>query len=433
MMRSGVDSRWRVVAVALLVLLLLHQGSAIAAPEWPAHRQAPGSTQGGSVFAWGNLRSVSEPPKYALQDVVAIAAGVLQASALTRDGRVISWGHPRFAGQVPLDAQSSVTHIAASGETSLALRSDGRVVAWTCRASCSSPTYVPDEARSDVISIAAGYNSAFAIRTDGELVAWGMPDAIVNKVTNGTPMPGVPGGGVYGIPLEAKTGVVAVAAGVRHALALTNSGRVVAWGYSDRGQLAVPEGASEGVIAISAGFYHSLALTSQGRVLAWGSNEAGQVTVPAEARAGIKEIAAGDTFSMALTEDGRVITWGGRDYPGPGEAPASVRSGVTKIAAGDVYGLAIKAGQTVTTPGPVVNLKARSAKGSLRITWLPPTDMGGANDLTYQYQVGRQAWKSISATSVTVRGPRGVKITVKVRVVNTAGFGPSVGVSGVPR
>jgi hypothetical protein len=34
---------------------------------------------------------------------------------------------------------------------------------------------------------------------------------------------------------------------------------------------------------------------------------------------------------------------------------------------------------------------------------------------------------------VTIRGKRGIRITVKVRAVNTAGFGPSVSVNGVPK
>jgi hypothetical protein len=87
----------------------------------------------------------------------------------------------------------------------------------------------------------------------------------------------------------------------------------------------------------------------------------------------------------------------------------------------------------ITKPGAVTNPKATAAKGSIRFAWSPPSDMGGATSVTYQYQVGKQAWKSTSATSVTVKGKRGVRITVKVRAVNEAGFGPSVRVGGAPR
>lgn len=87
----------------------------------------------------------------------------------------------------------------------------------------------------------------------------------------------------------------------------------------------------------------------------------------------------------------------------------------------------------ITAPSAVSNLKAAPAKGSLRLTWSPPSNMGGASSVTYQYQVGKAPWKSSSATSVTVKGKKGVRITVKVRAVNPAGPGPSVSVSGVPR
>ena len=59
-----------------------------------------------------------------------------------------------------------------------------------------------------------------------------------------------------------------------HSLALKD-GRVLAWGRNDCGQTSVPVEAQSGVTAIAAGGYHSLAL-KDGRVLAWGSNDSGQ-------------------------------------------------------------------------------------------------------------------------------------------------------------
>ena len=62
--------------------------------------------------------------------------------------------------------------------------------------------------------------------------------------------------------------MTAIAAGVNHSLALTKSGRVIAWGCgndygminSNFGQCGVPASATHGVSAISAGYAHSLAL-----------------------------------------------------------------------------------------------------------------------------------------------------------------------------
>ena len=63
--------------------------------------------------------------------------------------------------------------------------------------------------------------------------------------------------------------MTAIAAGFAHSLALLKDGRVVAWGCddsehsNDAGQCRVPASARNGVIAIAAGDRHSLALKSR--------------------------------------------------------------------------------------------------------------------------------------------------------------------------
>ena len=73
-------------------------------------------------------------------------------------------------------------------------------------------------------------------------------------------------------------------------------------------QSSVPAGLS-GVIAIAAGYQHSLALKSDGTVVAWGSNSSGQATVPA-GLTGVTSIVAGDWNNIAITSDGSVVVWG---------------------------------------------------------------------------------------------------------------------------
>jgi hypothetical protein len=94
------------------------------------------------------------------------------------------------------------------------------------------------------------------------------------------------------------TGVIAIAAGAEHSLALRLDGTVVAWGHNGTALSMVPPDLA-GVIAIAAGDYHSLALKLDGTVVAWGGNYFGQSTVPASLN-GVIAIAAGDSHSLAL-------------------------------------------------------------------------------------------------------------------------------------
>ncbi|WP_086662375.1 PKD domain-containing protein [Lentzea kentuckyensis] len=158
--------------------------------------------------------------------------------------------------------------------------------------------------------------------------------------------------GVLGIPAAATSGVIAVAAGGSHALALKADGSVIAWGESSSGQLQVPPEASSGVVAIDAGFVHSLALKADGTVITWGGKDiAGLDVVPPAAQRDVIAIDAGHDFSMALKKDGSVVTWGGST--GQVEVPAAARSGVIAIRGGMIHCAALKADGSVIvwTPG----------------------------------------------------------------------------------
>ena len=93
----------------------------------------------------------------------------------------------------------------------------------------------------------------------------------------------------------------------------------------------------------------------------------------------------------------------------------------------------LSAGPSTSRPGPVRDLTARPLKGGLRLSWLPPRNLGGTTTVTYEYRLANQGWKTTSSTSVTVKSPSGVRATVSVRAVNFAGPGPAVSTSAVPR
>jgi alpha-tubulin suppressor-like RCC1 family protein len=137
------------------------------------------------------------------------------------------------------------------------------------------------------------------------------------------------------------SGVVAVAAGASHSLALKSDGTLWAFGSNQYGQIAQPSGVTQKttpyqvtgfpagtvIVAIAAGDYHSLALAENGKVYGFGLNSYGrlgtgnttnafspvQMLVPAGARV----IAAGGQHSLVGLRDG-TSTPAGRTSPGSG-------------------------------------------------------------------------------------------------------------------
>jgi alpha-tubulin suppressor-like RCC1 family protein len=130
--------------------------------------------------------------------------------------------------------------------------------------------------------------------------------------------------------------VIAVAAGSRHNLALTQTGKVIAWGDNSHGQCTVPTHVTD-IIAIAGGSQHSLALSKYGVIYAWGSNVDGQCTLPAGLKTATHIYAAGDV-SAALC-DGTPLLWG-RINDGPCDIPA-LCTDVTTMAVGRVHTLAL--------------------------------------------------------------------------------------------
>ncbi|NXI51031.1 SRGEF factor, partial [Chloroceryle aenea] len=150
-----------------------------------------------------------------------------------------------------------------------------------------------------------------------------------------------------------KEKVVNVAAGLRHALAATESGSVLQWGT---GMVSWARRASQGralplfltakepcevtglgdvkVKAVAASSYHSVSLTDEGHLYVWGSNKHGQLmskeiflVEPKKLEPQfflhekIGAVWSGWTHLVAQTETGKVFTWGRADYGQLGRHP----------------------------------------------------------------------------------------------------------------
>ncbi|MEN6349224.1 MAG: immunoglobulin-like domain-containing protein [Syntrophomonas sp.] len=314
----------------------------------------------GSVWAWGlndtgqlgdgtTTNQFIPVQVHNLQDIKAVSAGDYHSAALTGTGTVWVWGDN---GSGQLGDGSETDH--------------------------NTPVQVPG--LTGVTAIAAGGRHNLGLTGSGRIKAWG--HSYYGQVGNGETITncGTP------VELSSLAGIVAVAAGANHSLAIMGSdGSVWAWGCNDRGQLGDGTNTSHstptkvpglsGITAISATFRgdHSLAVAGDGSVWAWGANDYGQLgdgtktdrNTPVKVLGldGVKIVAviAGHRHSLALASDGTVWGWGNNfdGQVGDGVATAAETNvntsaskvvgltGATAIAVGGFHSLALKNDGTV--------------------------------------------------------------------------------------
>ena len=274
-----------------------------------------------------------------------------QAQAVT-GGALLAWGDGAngqlgngtvtdrlLPGAVKLPATTKITQVRAGCFHTVALTSTGKVLAWGLNnlgqlgngttTNSTTPVKVTLPAGVKVTEVRAGCFHSMALTSTGQVLAWGgnQDGQLGNGTTanSGIPLP---------VSLPDGTTVKAIAAGEAHSLALTSTGRVLAWGFNATGDLgdgtttdrhspvpvALPTGVT--VTGIAAGQFHSLAVTSTGGALAWGFNNQGElgngtmqpsdVPVPVALPAGttVKAIIAGCEHSLAITGAGHLVAWG---------------------------------------------------------------------------------------------------------------------------
>ncbi len=264
-----------------------------APPAHPALRARP-ATPGGSAGAreHGVEATVTTAPALPSQALYGWGSNDWGQLALGSSGNGSPTGIPD-PSQVAAPATVAFRTIAAGGAFTLGMTVAGTVYAWGSNATGALGTGSPDDAASPqpvpvpggpVAAIAAGSSHALALTASGQVYAWGAN--VFGQLGDGADTDAaVP------VPLAAPPGAVftAIAAGGDHSLALSSTGQVYAWGFNGSGQLgdgsevssdvpvSVPAPPGTSFTAVAAGTGHSLALSSTGQVYAWGFNGSGQL------------------------------------------------------------------------------------------------------------------------------------------------------------
>jgi alpha-tubulin suppressor-like RCC1 family protein len=381
----------------------------------------------GTVWAWGHngvgqlgdgtTNNRSTPRLVGnLIGAVAIAAGTSHSAALRDNGQALAWGSnwqgqlgggTRSGGFSPspapialadplLAAPSPLPGLSAGDSHTLAVDYWGGAYGWGgnefgqvgdgTTAVKTIPAAISRLAQTSR-QVAAGDVHSLALLADGTVSAWGFNgygQLGDNSTTLSlTPVPTTTTSVSTTIPPVTTTiplsGVIAIAAGLNHSLALKSDGSLLAWGQNAAGQLgsnslidakqatALATLAGRPITAITAGPNHSLALRHDGAVYAWGANESGQLgdgktknlllpTPVTTLTRNIVALAAGAKHSLALRNDGTVWAWGANNAGQLGDASTVARlvpvqvsglTGVTAIAASGEHSLALRNDGTV--------------------------------------------------------------------------------------
>jgi alpha-tubulin suppressor-like RCC1 family protein len=251
---------------------------------------------------------------------------------------------------------------------------------------------------SPVVALSAKDLNIVALRADGTVTAWSentygtmghAPDTAGDVCAEFADCYNITPAAIPGL-----TGVVAVAAGTYHTIALKADGTVWAWGRSQYGALGY-DGSISGdptydnglwadtynatpqvvagitdVVAIAAGYDYNLALKDDGTVWSWGANMLGQLgngtttqqnsPVQVSTLSGIIAVAAGSLSSFAIKSDGTLWAWGdnGSGQLGIGSfansfTPVQITalSGIVAVKAGPAFSIALKSDGTVWSWG----------------------------------------------------------------------------------
>lgn len=328
------------------------------------------------------LRRLAPVPVSGLTNVQGMAGGLAFSMAVKTDGTVWSWGDNlsgnlgdgtyvsrNSPGQIP--GISNGLAVAAGWVHGVLLKTDGTVWTWgsnwagqlgdgTIYTLRNSPVQVVG--LTGAVAISSGSMHTLALKSDGTVWGWGRN--LFGQLGDGTSM----NNRLSPVQVSGLNGVVSIAAGDSHSVAVKSDGTVWIWGLLPDGMAVTPVQVSDlaGITAVAAGDYHTLALKNNGTVWSWGTNVNGQLgdgtrisrSTPVQVVGVANAVAVFGSMQRTsiLKSDGVVVAWGANDRGHFGDGATDTLSfpvqvgaidGVSSVAAGTWTTLAVKSGGTI--------------------------------------------------------------------------------------
>ncbi|MCL1898834.1 MAG: hypothetical protein FWG16_08480, partial [Micrococcales bacterium] len=205
-----------------------------------------------------------------------------------------------------------------------------------------------------IVHVTANGTNTFAIDSDGDVWLWGMDNYYGQMGTGGAMDQEVPTPELLTtFPTPVGESIIQIAAGTGHTLALTDNGRIMAWGQNTSGQLGLgdttnrstpqlvaPFSGTDKVVQIFASALVSMALTETGVLWVWGANQDGfqnprllglptdqptptVMSLPGAIGDPVVGVDVATGHVLVLTASGAVYSWG-RQMPGMGPMTCSL-------------------------------------------------------------------------------------------------------------
>ena len=442
--------KYKIKPLVLLVLSMLLPVSLYADRITAGGSHNLVARSNGYIYSWGanqdgqlgdgttldslNPLSVVDRSYHAVSGVIAVHANGANNIVLLDDHTMLGWG-TNENWQLGSGLASSGRYLGDPGAGAGATETDGTDSGQdTGSTALDFPVPVVDpegKPISNIIKLVTGPVFSAAIRQDGTVVVWGRLDVFADRESSRKPVNSfsdkffdpeaewIEGRYLNGDPvtdydmLEMRdaagnliAGIVDVAIGEAHLLALTEAGTVLAWGENDAGQLGdatlhqraypVPvlndrHQVLGGITGVGANGDTSIAVRADGRVMGWGAlgflqpeafvsdgNELQRPDDPVarlladnsgEQISRVKQIALGSSHALAITFDDTIVGWGDNSSGQLGNGTNAAVSGtsrvvngygnlladITEIAVGDRHSLALRSDGQLFTWGSAEN------------------------------------------------------------------------------